>query len=84
MTLTEAREIIRLATMLAIEAPERKSKFSVSATVTWATMQELREALTAAGIDLKPMFKAMRDVKAQHRRRVQEQMTLHRNTGEPC
>jgi hypothetical protein len=64
MTVEQANEIIRLAMMLAIEAPRRQGRYSVSATVSWRTMLELRAALTAAGCDLPSLFKVVKDVKA--------------------
>lgn len=44
-------KLVTLATVVALQAPAKQAKYSVEARIPWATIDEIRAALKAAGVD---------------------------------
>lgn len=55
------QRVITLAGMVVLTTPKRRPKHSVSAYVPWSLIDELSEALTAAGVDMIIARKRMED-----------------------
>jgi hypothetical protein len=63
--------ILELALRLAIEAPAKRGKDSYSASVMWATIEELRAELDRLGYEWKPAVKA----RIEHERKARADWT---------
>lgn len=61
MTLDQMRELAVLAAQISTAAPERRNKWSVSATVPWPLVEQIRATMTAAGIDWRELTRKYHD-----------------------
>jgi hypothetical protein len=59
----DARRLAYLAVIVAAEAPARRHPNSVSASISWAVVEEIRAAMTAAGFDVPALIKRTREIK---------------------
>jgi hypothetical protein len=62
-----AHKIAEIAARLAIEAPRRRSQFSQSAQLPWASVEELRAALAESGFPLDVAFDRLAEIKRERR-----------------
>jgi hypothetical protein len=58
----QAEELVRLAVLMAIEAPERQGAHSVSAGVSWESVHEVRAALDGLGIDWRALVRRRKQI----------------------
>jgi hypothetical protein len=60
-------ELVRLAVLISVETPTRRSPHSPSAYVSWDLIEQLREHTTALGYDLTGIRKSMQEIMRQNR-----------------
>jgi hypothetical protein len=59
----DARRLAYLAVIVAAEAPARRHPNSVSASISWAVVEEIRAAMTAAGFDVPALIAIERSLR---------------------
>lgn len=57
ITPEQQRELARLAVQVALDAPIRQGKYSYSARIPWSTVDAIRAACEAAGVDWRKYHK---------------------------
>ena len=64
------RELERLAVMAAIEAPERRSRYSSGARIRWETVEAIRAELERVGVDWRPMVRRRVELERERGKRA--------------
>ena len=63
----QMKRILILAGAICLEAPAKRPKYAMGATIPWDLITALREELEAAGFDMDSCLKRMREIKAEGR-----------------
>jgi hypothetical protein len=61
------RQLAYLATLIAVEAPAKRSKYSVAASIRWTLIEDIRNTLWAAGYPIDETIKHARELAKEGR-----------------